>query len=244
MQLVVLFFVGFAAFLTSILSALAGLGGGIILLAVIAQFFAPLVAIPIHGGIQLVSNGSRAVLLRRDVAWLPVAQASVLLFPASLLGVAVATAVPETATRLVLSSFILVLVWRPSLVRWTPEAGLSGRGLVGVGAVSGLLNTTVGASGPFTSPFFKAVTASHRAFVATAATSQVFAHGSKLAAFGLDGFAFGEHLDVMAAGAVGVTLGSIAGTRLLGRVDEARLAQLFRTVLTVLALRIFVSALV
>ncbi len=61
--------VGIAAFLTSILSAVAGLGGGVILLLVIAQFAAPTVAIPIQGSIQLVSNGSRAALLRHQISW-------------------------------------------------------------------------------------------------------------------------------------------------------------------------------
>lgn len=84
--------VGVAALLTSMLSAVAGLGGGVILLLVIAQFVTPTTAIPIQGAIQLASNGSRATLLRRDVDWRVVGWTSLLILPASLLGVAVATA--------------------------------------------------------------------------------------------------------------------------------------------------------
>ena len=62
------------------------------------------------------------------------------------------------------------------------EASAPGR-LVLVGTASGLLNTTVGASGPVVAPFFRAATATHVAFVATAAGAQVAAHLSKLAAF-------------------------------------------------------------
>ena len=65
--------VGLVALITAIISAVAGLGGGIILLAVLAQFRVPIVAIPIHGAIQLVSNGFRTVLLRRDINWSAVA---------------------------------------------------------------------------------------------------------------------------------------------------------------------------
>ena len=231
-----------AAVGTSVLSAVAGLGGGIILLTVLAQFFAPVVAIPIHGGIQLVSNGSRAAMLRRQINWSAVGRASILLLPASLLGVLVATSIPEDATRLVLGAFVLVVAWRPSLLRWKGSGELPQSALIGVGGVSGFLNSTVGASGPFTSPFFKAVTVSHVAFVATAASSQVFAHLSKLIAFGLDGFAFTEHLDVITVGAIGVTIGSRIGTRLMGRADEAQLALLFRIVLTALAIRLVLRA--
>jgi uncharacterized membrane protein YfcA len=230
--------VGLAAFATSILSALAGLGGGIILLAVIVQFFAPAVAIPIHGGIQLVSNGSRAAILRSNINWSAVGWSAVLLFPASLLGVAVATSLPESLVRLAIGLFVLVVAWRPGLLKRRNTGRLSSRSLLGVGAVSGFLNTTVGASGPVTSPFFRAVTTTHISFVATAATAQVLAHGSKIVAFTLDDFAIADHLDVIGIGAVGVTAGSWVGTRLLGRVSEQQLDQLFKVVLTLLAIRL------
>lgn len=231
-----------AAVATSILSAIAGLGGGVILLAVIAQFFPTATAIPVHGGIQLVANASRASSLRRDVAWSAAGVAALPLLPASLLGAAVATAVPEDATRLVLGVFLVILVWRPNWLRFEPSAGLSNRGLVGVGAVSGFLNSTVGASGPFTSPFFRAVTSTHVAFVATAAASQVAAHASKLVAYGLNGFAPRDHLSVMVGGAIGAIVGTTIGTRLLGKADDVLLGRVFRTVLTVLALRLVVQA--
>lgn len=230
--------IGAAAFLTSILSAMAGLGGGIVLLVAILQFFTPTVAIPIHGGIQLVSNGSRAAMLRRNIAWRPVVLSVILLFPASLLGVAVATSVPERLVRLVIGVFVLVVAWRPNLLKWRGDGALPDRVLVMIGAVSGFLNTTVGASGPVTSPFFKAVTASHTAFVATAATAQVMAHSAKLTAFTIDDFAIADHLVVIGVGAVGVTAGSWVGTRLLGRVGERHLELLFKVVLSALAVRL------
>jgi uncharacterized membrane protein YfcA len=230
--------IGIAAVATSVLSALAGLGGGIILLAVVAQFFVPAVAIPIHGGIQLVSNGSRAAILRKDIAWRSVGLSALLLFPASLLGVALATSVPAAATRLTIGIFVLIVAWRPGLLKRQQADGLPDRTLVGVGAVSGFLNTTVGASGPVTSPFFKAVTASHTAFVATAGAAQVLAHLSKIVAFSLDDFSITDHILVIAIGAVGVTVGSWIGTRLLGRVSEEGLDLLFKVVLTALAVRL------
>ena len=50
-----------AALATSMLSAIVGMAGGIILLSVMLLFLDPLVAIPLHGVIQLISNGSRTV---------------------------------------------------------------------------------------------------------------------------------------------------------------------------------------
>jgi uncharacterized membrane protein YfcA len=239
--------VGFAAFLTSILSAVAGLGGGVILLLVIAQFVAPTTAIPIQGAIQLVSNSSRAAMLRQTISWPAVMWASVLILPASFLGVAVATALPEDVTRLILAGFVLVLAWRPSLLRLSPPGSRTADEmrpvLLGVGAASGFLNATVGASGPVTSPFFRAATISHKAFVATAATTQVLAHISKLVAFSADGWSITDHSQMIAVGIVGVVFGSWVGTRLLDRIPATRLDLVFKVVLTALALRIVYSAL-
>jgi len=239
--------VGIAAFLTSILSAVAGLGGGVILLLVIAQFVAPTVAIPIQGSIQLVSNGSRAALLRQQISWPVVGWVSILLFPASLLGVAVATSLPDVVVRLVLAGFVVVLAWRPDMLKASAPRSRTATDakpmLAGVGAASGFLNTTVGASGPVTSPFLKAVTASHKAFVASAAMTQVLAHISKLIAFSAQGWSITDHLDMIGVGVIGVIAGSWVGTRFLDRVSETGLDLVFKVVLTSLAGRVIFTAL-
>lgn len=240
MELVV---IGVAALATSVLSAIAGLGGGIVLLVVIAQFFVPTVAIPIHGAIQFVSNGSRGAMLWRDVAWRAVLWSSILVLPASILGVYAATSIPDDATRVALGMFVLIIGWRPGLLTWRSGQRLPDPALIGVGAVSGFLNSTVGASGPVTSPFFKAVTATHVAFVATAAISQVVAHTSKIVAFSLDDFSLRDHVAVITIGAVGVVVGTWVGTRLLGRITDDRLDAVFKLVLSALAIRLIVDGL-
>ncbi|MFK7919386.1 MAG: TSUP family transporter [Ilumatobacter sp.] len=242
--------IGVAAVLTSILSAIAGLGGGVILLLVIAQFVAPTTAIPVQGAIQLVSNGSRAAMLRHNVSWPVVGWSSLLLLPGSLVGVAIATSLPDDAVRVVLAAFVLVLAWRPNVLKVRPASQrVDADGpqqqrplLLGIGAASGLLNTTVGASGPVTSPFFKAVTATHVAFVATAAATQVAAHVSKLIAFSASGWSAANHLDTIAVGAAGVVVGSWVGTRLLERIPTTRLDLVFNVVLTALAVRLLLQA--
>ncbi|MFK8024836.1 MAG: sulfite exporter TauE/SafE family protein [Ilumatobacter sp.] len=241
--------IAIAALLTSVLSAVAGLGGGVILLLVIAQFVAPTTAIPIQGAIQLASNGSRAGLLRRDVDWSVVGWSSLLMLPGSLLGVLVATSLPEDTIRVMLAVFVLVLAWRPSLLKPTPPPGVADDEtptrrpmLLALGASSGFLNSTVGASGPVTSPFLKAVTATHVAFVATAAASQVIAHISKLIAFSADGWRISDHVAVIAIGIVGVIVGTKIGTTLLPKIAARRLDTIFKIVLTSLAIRLLFTA--
>ena len=52
---------------TSALTAAAGIGGGLVLLSVMASFLPPIIVIPTHGVVQLGSNAGRAVLLRQHI---------------------------------------------------------------------------------------------------------------------------------------------------------------------------------
>lgn len=58
-----------ASFLASIVSAAVGFIGGTMLLTVMAQFLQMEALIPLHGIIQLSSNGVRSLLLRQYIAW-------------------------------------------------------------------------------------------------------------------------------------------------------------------------------
>jgi uncharacterized membrane protein YfcA len=60
---------GVVAVLTSVVSGVMGMAGGMLLLAVMLLRLEPAVAIPVHGVVQLVSNASRAFFLRRQVRW-------------------------------------------------------------------------------------------------------------------------------------------------------------------------------
>ena len=92
--------VAIAALVGSAITAIAGLGGGILLLSVLLQFLDPLEAIPIHAVIQLASNSSRAVMLRDDVDWAVVKRFALLLLPAGLAGLLVAEAFPVAVGRI------------------------------------------------------------------------------------------------------------------------------------------------
>lgn len=56
------------AFLTSALSGVVGMGGGMLLLSVMAACFPPAVLIPLHGAVQFVSNGVRMAIGWRDLS--------------------------------------------------------------------------------------------------------------------------------------------------------------------------------
>ena len=106
-----LLLIGLAALIGSAVTAIAGLGGGILLLSVLLQFLTPLEAIPVHAVIQLASNSFRAFVLRKDVDWAIVGRFSLLLLPSGVAGLAVAGAFPVTLGSIFIAAFALLMVW-------------------------------------------------------------------------------------------------------------------------------------
>lgn len=230
------------ALATSMLSAVVGMAGGITLLAVMLLFLEPLVAIPLHGVIQLASNSSRTVIQRRHVKWSILARYSVLLVPMAFVGLAIVEALPATLTRLLIGLFVLAATWLPGilLLGAHPENTDPKRRFVVLGGVAGILNMTVGAVGPLIAPFFLNIGLERRSLVGTKAACQTLGHLVKIAVFGVAGFTFAKWLAPLALLCVMVLVGTWLGSRLLDKVSEVWFIRLYKTVLTVIAIRLVV----
>ena len=55
------------SFVTSFITAAFGIGGGVILLAVLAVLLPPAALIPVHGMVQLGSNAGRVAIMAKHV---------------------------------------------------------------------------------------------------------------------------------------------------------------------------------
>ena len=226
--------------LTAALSAVVGMAGGITLLSVMLLFFEPLVAIPIHGVVQLVSNSSRTFVQRKHVDWTILWRYSAMLVPMGFVGLEVAQALPPTVTRALIGTFVLIATWRSGwlLAGLHPERTDPRLRFTILGAVAGFLNMTVGATGPFIAPFFLDLGLSRFQVIGTKAACQLLGHVSKVIVFGLGGFAFGAYAGLAALLCVCVIAGTWAGSHLLHNVSERLFTWLYRSVLTLVALRL------
>ena len=229
-----------AAFATSILSAVVGMAGGITLLAVMLLFLEPLAAIPLHGVIQLVSNSSRTVIQRRHVDLHILLRYSALLVPMGWVGLHLANALPAAATRVMIGIFVLIATWFPGwlLLGTHPEETNPGRRFLVLGGVVGVLNMTIGATGPLIAPFFLNLGLDRRALVGTKAACQTLGHLVKIALFGVAGFAFAPYLALLVTAGACVVVGTWIGSQILERVSERFFRRLYMGVLTVIALRL------
>jgi len=229
--------------LTAILSAVVGMAGGITLLSVMLLFFEPLVAIPIHGAVQLVSNSTRTFVQRKHVDWTILWRYSAMLVPMGFVGIAVAQALPPTVTRALIGVFVLIATWKPGwlLIGTHPERADTHRRFFVLGAVVGVLNMTIGAAGPLIAPFFLRIGLTRQALIGTKAACQAAGHLVKIAIFGFAGFVFADYALPLALLCLSVIAGTWIGSQLLERVSERSFKWLYQGVLTLIALRLVVG---
>jgi len=233
---------GVVAIGTSILSGVLGMAGGMVLLSALLLRLEPVVAIPVHGIVQLVSNASRAWFLREHVRKKLVIPFVLPLLPAGALGVVLLGSLPPAVGKMLIGTFVLVFTWRASRTheQGTPPEHPE-RMLAIAGAIVGFFSTLIGATGPLLAPFIMALELAPQATVGTMAACQVFQHASKVAVFGFAGFDFRDRVAPALALSVCAILGSAVGTRWLDRIDRDLFRRIVKVVLTLLALQLLVS---
>jgi len=231
------------AFFTAILSAIVGMAGGMTLLAVMLIFLPPLAAIPLHGAIQLASNFSRTLIQREHARYDLLWRYGLPLLPMGALGLLVASRLPQRALEAAIGAFVLVATWRPAWLALGTRVGASENvRFTALGVVAGFLNVTIGATGPLVAPFFLNLGMKRQAVIGTQAGVQALGHIVKIVLFAGFGFAFREHIVLLLGASAGAIAGTWVGSRLLDRISERAFTRLYKTVLTLLALQLVVSA--
>jgi len=226
---------GAVAVVTSVVSGVMGMAGGMLLLAIMLLKLEPSVAIPVHGIVQLVSNGSRAFFLRKYVEWRAVWRFAWPLLPGGALGIWLLAYVPPSSSRIAIGVFVLASTWRKSFFSIGKGATAEQALPVG-GALVGFFSTLVGATGPLLGPFVLALGLGTQGTIATMASCQIFQHASKVLLFGLRGFDLGGYLLPCLGLSLCAIAGSAIGTRLLDHLPDKAFKITVRVLLTALAL--------
>jgi uncharacterized membrane protein YfcA len=225
------FLIAFSAF-TSISTAAAGIGGGIMMVAVMAVLMPAQAVIPVHGVVQIGSNGGRTAIMWRQVQWqvlLPFCAGSVV--GAAIGGLTVVELDPAIL-NIGLACFILYSVWAPPLTA-------PGRfKVVATGAFSSFLTMFFGATGTFVSAMVKSMKLGRLEHVATHSACMVAQHVIKVIAFGLLGFNFAPYAGLVVAMIVSGFLGTVIGKRVLVRMNDQFFHRVLAVLLSLLALRL------
>jgi uncharacterized membrane protein YfcA len=207
-----------AAFVLAVLSAVAGFGGGVLLLPVFTALFGLRVAVPMLTLTQLSSNGSRLWLNRRELRWPLIGWFAAGAVPLAVTGGLLLAHAPLGPLRRLLGLFLIGLIgWR----RLNPHPRKpADRSFAAIGAASGLGSALLGSVGPLTAPFFLAYGLTRAAYIGTEAASALTMHLSKIAAYGAG--------DLLTASVLlyGITLtpatlaGAWIGKKIVGRISD------------------------
>lgn len=226
------FLVG-TAFFTSAFNATFGLGGGVTLLAVMAQVLPVPALVPIHGTAQLGSNVSRAVVYRQSIEWRAVATMSLGAVVGIVLGGSLVVSLPEGVLKIGLSGFILWAVFgnKPRL-----NARGSRALLLAGGFAASFATMFFGATGPLVMAVLATRGMERHRLIGTHAAMMSIQHGLKVIAFAVLGFAFLPWLLLIVLLMVAATLGTRAGKALFEFMPDRWFAVGFKVVMLLLAL--------
>lgn len=219
------------SFVSSLITSAFGIGGGGLLLAIMASFVPPAALIPVHGVVQLGSNAGRMLLFLRHVFWpaVPVFAAGSLV--GAVAGGLVVVELPASFVQIGIGCFVIWTVFaRPP--RWLRDMPFIG------GLVSSFLTMFFGATGLFVASFTRALNLPRHDYVATHATLMTLQHGLKVVVFGLLGFAFGEWWGVILLMVIAGAAGTWTGRNVLNRIDERRFVLALNTLLVLISLRL------
>ncbi len=220
-----------ASFIGSFITVALGIGGGAMLLAIMASVMPPAALIPVHGVVQLGSNVFRALLMRASVHWPPVLAFAIGSALGVALGGAMAVELPPGAVLIGVGAFVIFSVLSK------PPAWLGRHGWFS-GTLSSFLTMFFGATGPFVATYVKSLELDRQRHVATHATLMTLQHGLKIVVFGILGFAFGPWLVFMAAMIAAGFLGTVAGRNVLLRMSDKGFKLALDVVLILISLRL------
>lgn len=221
-------------FFTSCLAAVMGMGGGMLLIAVMPGVVPAAAIIPLHAVTQLASNVSRAAFGWRDI--------DPRIIPAVLVGAVVGAWLGSEIYQ------NLDLYWLPALIgllilvfTWMPLPPVPGGGQLSL-ALLGFLQTglgmVAGATGPVSAAVLLRRNTGRDWLVVNTAVYMSLNHTLRVAAFIAIGFSFAPWWKLLTGMIAAGIFGSWVGTRLRGFVPQLDFQRLFRWMVTLLALRL------
>jgi uncharacterized protein len=219
------------SFTTSFITISFGIGGGVIMLAVLASLLPAAAIVPVHGLVQLGSNAGRAAVMRRYMRLDLLGPFAI----GALIGIALGgSVVVQLEAGWIQLGVGLFILW--SVVS-RPPAFLRRSGMI-TGFISSFLTMFFGGTGPFVATYIKAQDLDRHAHVATHAMFMTFQHLLKVITFGLLGFAFGAWAGLIILLIATGVLGTLAGRVMLARIDERRFRIVLNVILVLLAVRL------
>jgi uncharacterized membrane protein YfcA len=205
--------------LTSFLSGIFGMAGGMILMGVLLPILPVPIAMVLHAIAQITSNGWRAALWVRYIDWRIFARYAAGLGAALAIFVFVRLVPDRGLVLIILGILPFIAVTIPD--RLAPRADRPGGAEI-AGFVGTALQLICGISGPMLDVFFVRAEMDRREVVATKASCQTVTHLTKLIYFGGLASGLGDALswNVLAMAVIMTVIGTSASRLVLERMTD------------------------
>lgn len=230
---------GVISFLTSTVAGVVGLGGGLLLIAILPSFLPTNALIPVHGLSQVSSNLSRAYFGRKNIQYQVIPKFLI----GSLIGVGIfalfLNVISLEYIPLFIGVYILLSLWSQTFndnIKKYENYYLIGFFQTG-------LSVIVGTTGPLTMTLLLKEFKDKDKVVATSAVLMSITHILKVCVFVYFGFLFFDYLSIIIAMIIGAILGSYAGTHLRDKIDGKKLIFALKILLSILAIKSILSIL-
>ncbi|WP_419770153.1 MAG: TSUP family transporter [Candidatus Marinarcus sp.] len=224
---------GVLAFMTSTVAGIVGVGGGMMLIAILPGFLPVNALIPVHGLTQMSSNFSRAVFGYKDVQWEVLPK----FLLGSVLGIALFSSIlfyiSLAYVPLFIGVYILLSLWSERF----NEKIKRYENYVVAGFFQTGLSMVVGATGPLTMALLLKDYKDKDKVVATGAALMSITHIFKVIVFIFFGFVFFDYIGVLTFMICGAVAGSYAGIKLRDKVDGKKFVMVLKVLLSLLALK-------
>ena len=233
MSLEIFAFFTLLSFLTSLLTSIFSLGGGLIMLVALAQSFSPGTLIPLHGAIQLSNNLSRTFVYKEFFEWDLIQNILIATTFGALGGILLFGAIPEQILIWLIAGTILFLTWAPldnfilSVMRndWF------------CGFISGFAGIFIGANGPLVTAYMRTKNLSPEFLVANHGAVMIYQHSIKIILFMyFFSFSLKEYLFFILILAVAGYAGAVLGKRLITSISYESFNIALKLLLSLLAL--------
>lgn len=222
------------AFATSCLAGVIGMGGGILLIALMPGLVPASAILPLHAATQLASNASRAGFGWRHIDTGIIPAFTIGAVAGAWLGAEIYQQLDTYWLPLLIGLMILLFTWVPlPVVRGGGQLSLALLGFYQTG-----LGMLAGATGPIGAAVLLGRNSARDWLVVNTAVYMTLNHVVRVAAFVTIGFSFSAWWPLLSGMIIAGILGSWVGTRLRRYLPQSNFRRLFRALVTLLALRL------
>ena len=233
---VTIYFLIFASMITSFITSAFGIGGGAILIGLLALKLPPFALLPIHGIVQIGSNFGRTIIFLKEIKSDVIIPFSIGTILGSAIGGTFFIQIEPWLLQLVVAIFIL---W--SVFGKIPVIG--SKHVIFGGTFSGFFTMFFGASGTLVAGMVKTMKLEPVKHLATHSALMTIQHLIKVLIFGFVGFAYAEYFLLITAMILSGFIGTILGKRVLVKFGKKYFKLVLNSILTLIALNLIWNSL-